>query len=325
MWRTPCPTPHQPPAPLRTAVGAPDGSLGVADTSYAAASGAPRGTDIGIDASVDDSYGIPTGAVFDASTSPPACAGADACAGAAGAAVLMRSPRRRRARRQHGDDGADFDGVAFLGEDLRERARRRTRHLRVHLVGADLEERLVEFDRLADGLVPRDHRPFRDRFAHLGHRHLDARASVGAQRAAGGGASASGAEATGAAGADGAGAAAGAVWALRGRSSWRCRNGRCGRGCRRGGGRGSVGFALPCGVAAGVDAGDDGADLDGVAFLGEDLGERARRRTRHLRVHLVGADLEQRLVELDRLADGLVPRDHRPFRDRFAHLGHGDV
>ena len=45
----------------------------------------------------------------------------------------------------------------------------------------------------------------------------------------------------------------------------------------------------------------------------------------NLGVHLVGADLEDRLVALHRVADLLQPLRQRPLGDRFAHLGHDDV
>ena len=46
---------------------------------------------------------------------------------------------------------------------------------------------------------------------------------------------------------------------------------------------------------------------------------------RDLGVDLVGRDLEQRLVAVDRVADLLEPPDDGPFGDRLAHLRHHDV
>ena len=66
-------------------------------------------------------------------------------------------------------------------------------------------------------------------------------------------------------------------------------------------------------------------DLDGLAFLDEDLAEDAARVRGDLGVDLVGRDLEQRLVGLDRVADVLQPLRHRSLRDGDAHLGHDDV
>ena len=60
--------------------------------------------------------------------------------------------------------------------------------------------------------------------------------------------------------------------------------GRRGRGC--------------AGLAA--DPREHRADLDRLALLDEDLADDARGRARHLGVDLVGRDLEQRLVGLDR-------------------------
>ena len=56
-----------------------------------------------------------------------------------------------------------------------------------------------------------------------------------------------------------------------------------------------------------ADLGQLRPDLDGLALLDEDLRHRARRGARHLGVDLVGRDLEQRLVGLDRLALLLQP------------------
>jgi hypothetical protein len=46
---------------------------------------------------------------------------------------------------------------------------------------------------------------------------------------------------------------------------------------------------------------------------------------RNLGVHLVGRDLEDRLVPLDGVADLLEPPGHRPLGDGLAHLRHDDV
>ena len=85
------------------------------------------------------------------------------------------------------------------------------------------------------------------------------------------------------------------------------------------------------GCAGGFGAGladhrhDDGVDGDGLPFLDLDLGQHAGAGRRDLRVDLVGRDLEQRLVAVDRFADLLDPADDGAFGDRFAHLGHHDV
>ena len=89
------------------------------------------------------------------------------------------------------------------------------------------------------------------------------------------------------------------------------------------GGRSSAG-----GAAAGAlwrDDRDARPDGDRLALLDEDLLDDARARARDLRVDLVGGDLEQRLVGLDRLALALDPADDRPLGDGHAHLGHHDV
>ena len=62
-----------------------------------------------------------------------------------------------------------------------------------------------------------------------------------------------------------------------------------------------------------------------LAFHDDDLREHAPRRRRNLGVHLVGGDLEDRLVALHLVADLLQPLRQRALGDRFAHLGHDDV
>ena len=74
-----------------------------------------------------------------------------------------------------------------------------------------------------------------------------------------------------------------------------------------------------------ADHRDDAVDRHRLPFLDLDLGQHARGRRRDLGVDLVGRDLEQRLVAIDRVADLLDPADDRAFGDRLAHLGHHDV
>ena len=78
-------------------------------------------------------------------------------------------------------------------------------------------------------------------------------------------------------------------------------------------------------LAGGADHRDDAVDRNRLAFLDLDLGQDAGGRRRDLGIHLVGRNLEQRLVAVDRVADLLDPADDRPFGDRLAHLGHHDV
>jgi hypothetical protein len=67
------------------------------------------------------------------------------------------------------------------------------------------------------------------------------------------------------------------------------------------------------------------ADLDGLVGADEDLGDRARGRSRHLGVHLVGGDLDHGLTLLDLVALGDVPLEHGPLGDRLTHLRHHDL
>ena len=67
------------------------------------------------------------------------------------------------------------------------------------------------------------------------------------------------------------------------------------------------------------------SDRDRVAGLREDLGDGAGRGRGHLGVDLVGRDLDDRLVRLDRVADLLGPLEHDALGDRLAHRRHHDV
>ena len=202
-------------------------------------------------------------------------------------------------RADPGQGGADGDGLVLGDEDLGERAGERRRDLGVHLVGGDLEQRLVERDGVTDGLEPAGHGALGHALAERGHRH---------------------------------------VLALAGRRGRRGgnRGGRCvgrGRGLvdgRRGGlgdgglGDGGGSRGLGCGgLRAGLaDGGQGGADGDGLVLGDEDLGERAGERRRDLGVHLVGGDLEQRLVERDGVTDGLEPAGHGALGHALAESGH---
>ena len=65
-----------------------------------------------------------------------------------------------------------------------------------------------------------------------------------------------------------------------------------------------------------------GADRHRVVLLDEDLLQRAGHRRGDLGVDLVGRHLEQRLVDLDGVADPLEPARHGPFGDGLAERRH---
>ena len=67
------------------------------------------------------------------------------------------------------------------------------------------------------------------------------------------------------------------------------------------------------------------ADLDGAPLLDQDRAHHARHGRGYLRLHLVRAHLEQRLVRLDALADLLAPDGDRPLLHRLAQLRHHHV
>jgi hypothetical protein len=67
------------------------------------------------------------------------------------------------------------------------------------------------------------------------------------------------------------------------------------------------------------DLGEQRADGDGLALGGMDLDEGAGCGRRNLGVDLVGGDLDERLVGLDRFALLLVPLQDGALADRLAH------
>jgi hypothetical protein len=65
-------------------------------------------------------------------------------------------------------------------------------------------------------------------------------------------------------------------------------------------------------------------DDNRLPFRNEDLENHTTDGRRNLSVDFVGRDLDQRLVDGDRLADLLGPAQDGSFGDRLAQLGHGD-
>gem|GEM_PF-5070484 len=72
-------------------------------------------------------------------------------------------------------------------------------------------------------------------------------------------------------------------------------------------------------------SGDDGPHGHGLAFGCQNLRQHSRCRRRNLRVHLVGGDLQQRLVLLHALPNALDPADDLPLLHRLPHLRHHNV
>ena len=75
---------------------------------------------------------------------------------------------------------------------------------------------------------------------------------------------------------------------------------------------------------AAADAGEGRTHRDGLVLLNQDLLQRAGHRGRDLGVDLVGGDLEERLIDLDRVADLLEPPGDGALGDALAELGHRD-
>src|SRR6185437_1511237 len=90
-----------------------------------------------------------------------------------------------------------------------------------------------------------------------------------------------------------------------------------------GGGRGSLGRRG--GGAAFGDRTEQRADSNGGAVLGRDVAEHAGGGRRHFQRHLVGLELDERLVDRDRVARLLEPFADGRFGDRFAKGGDADV
>ena len=63
---------------------------------------------------------------------------------------------------------------------------------------------------------------------------------------------------------------------------------------------------------------------NGLALFDIDCHQHAGSGRRDFRIDLVGGNLEERLVTIDRIADLLDPSDDGAFGDRLAHLGHHD-
>jgi hypothetical protein len=78
-------------------------------------------------------------------------------------------------------------------------------------------------------------------------------------------------------------------------------------------------------IDVGLEARNHCVHRDGLAFLDQDLGEYAGAHGLHFGVDLVGGNLEDRLVALDRITNLLEPFCQRAFGERFAHRGHENV
>ena len=200
---------------------------------------------------------------------------------------------------------------------LRQGAGDRGRDLGVDLVGGDLEQRLVDLDRVALGLEPAGDGALGDGLAERRHGHrLAASVTRTAGRAVVGARAARSRLCLGLGG--------GLLRGLLGRGSLGRRLVGLGGRLLLGGLLTGVLLAAVSGrgtrvagaaVAAVTDDGEVGADGDGVVLFDQDLLQDARDGRGDLGVDLVGGHLEQRLVDLDRVADVLQPARHGAFGD----------
>ncbi len=224
-------------------------------------------------------------------------------------------------RADHGQLGADLDGLVLLDLDLQQLAGDGRGDLGVDLVGGDLEQRLVDRYVVTDRLQPAGDRALGDGLAESGqlHRGRLATASTAAVAALGGGCL--------------------LLFLLRlglrlglllrlGLWLW------LGLGLRffffffllrlglRLGLLLGLGLGLPAGVARGfalvADDRQDRAHLDRVVLLRLDLQQGAGDRRRDLGVDFVGGDLEQRLIHGDGVPYRLQPAGDGAFGDALA-------
>ena len=250
---------------------------------------------------------------------PSTCGGVEAAVGhqLVGRGGVLDVARRGRGRRRVGGGGAGggdrrrpsaggaaagdaaelaagLHGGAVLGVDLGERAAGGRGHLDRDLVGLELAEHLVLGDRVADLLEPGRDRRLGDALAEGRDHDLD-RLLVGRRRLRR--------------------RSAAALPAALGGRRLRRRRRRASRRRRR------------RGLAAGllVDGGEERVDADGLALLGDDLGEDAGGGRRNLDRHLVGLELAEHLVDLDGVADLLEPGGDGGLGDALAERGHADV
>ena len=85
---------------------------------------------------------------------------------------LGRGCRCFASLREGCEQGVDANGLTFVGDDLRQRARSRRRHLDGDLVGLQLAQHFVNSDTVARFLEPRGNRGFGHGFAQGGYTHF---------------------------------------------------------------------------------------------------------------------------------------------------------
>ena len=82
---------------------------------------------------------------------------------------LRRLSRRRRSIADHGDNGVDLHGLAFLDQNVLNHTRSRRWNFGVDFVGGNFEQRLVTLNLVTLLLEPLRNRAFKNTFPHLGH------------------------------------------------------------------------------------------------------------------------------------------------------------
>ena len=224
--------------------------------------------------------------------------------GSRGCGCLARSRRRGGGAclSDAGQRSSDRNGFALADQDLEQHPVIGAGDLRIDLVGRHLEQGVVHFDGVARLLDPRADGALGDRLAQLGHQDVvDDTGRCGDVRLL-------------------VGRAFGATHLRRGRVAERgpaC----C---CQVMGGRRQPIVRRRRSLGHRGDPHQLGADRHGLPGLDKDLGDHTVIRAGDLRIDLVGRHLEQRVVELHRVADLLEPVGEFSFGNRLAQLGHRD-
>jgi hypothetical protein len=213
-----------------------------------------------------------------------------------GGRLLGSSSRSSGAGADDGEDRANLGGLVLVDADLLQRAGYGGRDFGVHLVGGNLEQRLVNFHGVANSLEPAGDGAFGDALAK--GRQGDFVAFTG-----GGGCCLCG----------------------------RCFLGRClfggcrgcffGRCCSRFLGGGCCGGFGSAAAGTVTDAHQGGANFSGLVFGDEDFLDDAGDRRGDFSVYFVGGNLEQRFVHLYPVTYLLEPAGDSSFGDALTEGG----
>ena len=200
---------------------------------------------------------------------------------------------------------AHVHGVILVGQNFDQGACYWGRDFSIDLVGGDLEQWLVDLDRVARLLEPLGNGAFGDGFAELWHDYVF--------------------------GLTGAGLGSLSLCSVVfGRTFVLVRGLIC--GFRLGGFLGGSFIVVRVRIVAGIrtclvliaNLGDHGAHVHRVIFIGDDLQQNTGHRGWDFGIHLVRGDFQQRLIDLDLVTNLLEPLGHSAFCYGLAQFGHFD-